>query len=252
MASSQQPRKKRKLDLFFDPVYPVETSETVRGAIVPREKALLWNTPLTIKTCISTLKEKIGAEISSEQCFIPARRKSVAFYSKECKTRGTDAEKQFFDLVILKKKWIPKIVEESSIYDYLYHVDFMFKNPENDKEEIWVDVKSMRATRRNWPLQSEYMWVELHSGGWLFSGKSTIIAQQINDDSFVLLDREKMCEFVKQQVKINLPIVAYAEQSYNRVYLRETKNHSGTFCFTCALSLINLKDVYEYAGCGIL
>jgi hypothetical protein len=247
----EQPIKKRRLDLYFEPVYPMETSDTVKGSIILKEQTDSWKTPLDIKTCTSSLKEKTNVELSNN-CFVPEARKKVAFFSKECKLRGTCAEKLFLDLVILKNKWIPKIIEDASTYDYLYHVDFMFKNPLNHQEEIWVDVKSLRATRRNWPLQSEYMWVELNSGGWLFGGKSTIIAQQISEDSFVLLDREKMCEFVKQTVRVDLPIVAYAEQSYNRVYLRETKNQNGTFCFTCALSLMNLKELYEKVGCGIL
>lgn len=78
----------------------------------------------------------------------------------------------------------------------------MFKNPDNSLEEYWVDVKSLRATRRHWALQSEYMWVELNCGGWLFGGKATIVAQQINENSFVLLDREKLCEYVKQCKRI--------------------------------------------------
>ena len=244
--------KKRKLDAYFEPVHPMETSETVRGSIIKTEDAILWKTPLEPKSLISQLKEKQNEQDNNNTMNIPKRRKQVAFFSEECKSRGTDAEKLFLDLIISKKKWIPKMTEEASTYDYLYHVDFMLKNPVHEEEEFWVDVKSLRATRRHWPLQSEYMWVELHSSGWLFGGKASIVAQQINEESFALFNREQLCDFVRQTVQTHLPIVAYAEQSYNRVYLRETKNQNSTFLFTSVLSLINLKNAYEKAGCGIL
>jgi hypothetical protein len=194
--------KRRRLDAYFEPVYPMETSETVKGNLIQSEDAIIWNTPLIPRTIVSNLKEKKINDNVFLTTIVPQRREKVAFFSEECKSRGSNAEKLFLDLAILKKKWIPKIIEEASKYDYLYHVDFMFKNPDNSLEEYWVDVKSLRATRRHWALQSEYMWVELNCGGWLFGGKATIVAQQINENSFVLLDREKLCEYVKQCKRI--------------------------------------------------
>ena len=234
------------MELYFEPVLPSECAETCRGKILEPKNYNLWKNPLEIPFLKSDLEFLKGYK---EEKII-----NHVFVSKECKSRGNNAEDLFLDIA-LSKQYVPVIIKDSQTYDYLHHVDLMLQMP-NQKEctfrtEVWVDIKSMRSLRRGWKPQSEYMWVELNSGGWLFGGKSTVIAQQIDNNTFALFDRHALKKFVEVNVDVKANVVKNAEESLYRVYLRESKNLSGSVRFTCALSLIKTEEAYSVAGCGI-
>lgn len=228
------------MSLYFQPVLPEESAETVRTSILPIELIGTWVSPKQIPTCSSTLDE---VECKNET----KEHKFLSFVSEACKDKGNDAEKLFLSLCE-RRGWMPKAVKNADEYDYKYHVDAMIKMPLN--QEMWVDVKCMRSLRRGWSPQSEYMWVELNSSGWLFGGKATVVAQQVTDNAFALFDRDALAKYVKEVVDVRSPVVPYAEQSYLRVYLRETRVKTRTLLST--LSLIKTEDAYRVAGCGIL
>jgi len=102
--------------------------------------------------------------------------------------------------------------------------------------------------RYRWPEQGEFMWVELNNTGWLFGGKATVIAQQVTPTTFCLFDRLKLCDYVKQNVLVQQPVVPYPEQAYLRVYLRISPTNG----FRHLLSVLRVEDAFKECGCGIL
>jgi len=228
------------MSLYFVPVLPDESAETVRAGILSKELIQTWKVSLPVPTCSSTLEEVESSEVE-------ARHRYLSFVDTKCKKRGNDAEKFFLELV-QQKGWTPKFVKDAADYDYKHHVDCMLKV--GDGKEVWVDVKSMRSLRRGWSLQSEYMWVELHEESWLMGGKSTVIAQEVQPHVFLLFDRAALASYVKKTVQVKDPVVPYAEQSFLRVFMRPTKGLFRTF--TSYLSLVKTEDAFAEAGCGIL
>jgi len=228
------------MNLYFVPVLPEESAETVKTSVLDAKKAASWSVPRELPT-LSSILDEVPFEESEK------RHRFLSFVSEKCKAKGNAAEKVFLDLAI-KHGWMPKLVKESEEYDYKHHVDFMLKI--KGDQECWVDVKCMRSLRRGWSPQSEYMWVELHNRGWLFGGKATVVAQQIDEQTFALFDRDQLAAYVRKVVNVSLPVVPYAEQSYLRVFVRETKGIHRTI--TSVLSLVKTADAFEAAGCGIL
>lgn len=231
--------------LFFQPVFPDECAETIKGNVLSCEEIKTWLNNLQTKP-LKTIKSECK-EITSKE--VPKQKMYVGYYSKECKTKGNDCENQFISIMELKLGWKKKLTEESDYYDYMFHVDVMFKIP-GLEEEVWVDIKSMKTLRRGWPTQNELMWVELNSKGWLFGGKATVIVQQLHNGIFALFDRELLSEYVKSVVQFKLPVVPYPEQSFLRVFIRLTNTSSNSS--TSALSLVNTRDAFRYAGIQII
>lgn len=227
------------MSLYFEPVLPEESAETVRTSVLSYNVAVTWAVPKPLPTLLSTLQEIFLEEEKEKQHFF------LRFVSEKCKLKGNAAEKQFAELAI-KRGWYPKLTKESEEYDYKHHVDIMLKMPEGN--ECWVDVKCMRSLRRGWSPQSEYMWIELHGSGWLMGGKSTVIAQQIGENLFALFDRAALAEYAKNVVNVKEPVVHYAEQSYLRVFIRKTMNSKRL----SVLSLLKTEDAFAFAGCGFL
>ena len=222
---------------YFVPVLPDECADTVRGTFINASE-------LNSSSSLPVQDKSSLIEIEHEDKLW--QNKSFTFNSQTCREKGDNAEQLFLD-ACNKQKWTQKHFKEAQEYDYKHHVDCIMKI--NDKE-LWVDVKCCRSLRRGWAEQSEYMWVELNNNGWLFGGKANVIAQKINDAQFALLDRLKLCDYVKATVQVHLPIVPYPEQSYMRVYLRDSKKNG--FTLRHALSLISLKDAFLACGCGVI
>lgn len=227
------------MNLYFLPVLPAETSETCRGKRLDKKSVLEWKAPLKIPLILSDLAE------SEEQ-----EKKTLhhVYISEDCKAKGNDAESIFLHIAS-KLGYRQKRIKDAQRYDYLYHVDAMLKNEEEG--EIWADIKSMRSLRRGWKPQSEFMWIELNEGGWLFGGKSSIIAQQVCDDTFALFDRLALAKYVQSTVQTSTNVVKNPEESFEKVYLRESRNASGSISFVCALSLLDTREAFQNAGCGI-
>lgn len=218
--------------LNFKPVQPALAAETILCTDLLRE-CDFPNAPLPLP-----FQEHSDLEVAE-----PTEKKirRIQFINDSCINRGTEAERVFSQLAC-DMGWTLHTIKQADLYDYRHHVDCMFRLNDN---ELWVDVKSQRALRRNDKLQNEYMFVELMQDGWLFGGKATIIAQQILNGVFLLFDRIALADYVNNVVLIDLPVVPWPEQSLHRVYIRESKT-------SCALSLIRTRDAYEVAGCGMI
>lgn len=238
------------MDFWFAPILPSECGETSRGKLISKEEYLNWKPAQTLQYITSNLELQDlnpGPEIN----------RNYVYVSKECKIRGNDAEELFLNIA-KQKNYRQTHIKDWKNYDYFHHVDAMLEIPEQsskkeigERQEIWIDIKSLRSLRRGWKPQSEYMWVELNSNGWLFGGKSTVIAQQIDNLTFALFDREALKKFVLEKVDVKRNIVKNAEECLYRVYLRESSNKNGSRSFTCALSLIETKEAFEKAGCEV-
>ena len=230
---------------YFIPILPDESGETVRGKIISNEEIFKWKINNEIPTIFSTLQECNPSESKVGWMNSP-----YTITSQDRLDRGNDAEQKFLQ-ACEKKGWVKKYIKDAQLYDYKYHVDLMIKiDKNNSNEEMWVDVKCCRSVRRGWAEQSEYLWVELNTSGWLFGGHATVIAQKMNETTFCLLDRQKLCDFVQKKVIVGMPVVPYPEQAFNRVYLREgTKNGYTT---KNILSMVSTKEAFEECGCEII
>lgn len=240
--------------MWFEPMFPPEYAETVRASENTKDfsdKAKLWEIP----HCLAFV-DMTHQNVEETDDPPPENKfRYLSFQSSECQKTGLQAEQEFLKLCEQSTTHIWKriFITESELYDYRHHVDFMFsvkKFDEKDFFKVWVDVKGMRALRRGWSPQSEFMWVELHSNGWLFGGKASVIALQIFPNVFLLFDREKLAEYVKHVVKILDRVVYFPEQSYLRVYVRPKRSDLDKN--TTALSLISTQKAFEASGCGIM
>lgn len=223
--------------LYFTPIFPDQTGDTVKSSILGDH--IKWIPLISMKTIESNLEETTESEKNKSFS-------KLSFQSDICQQKGKKAEELFLLKVSTETCWKHKKIKNSDEYDYKHHVDVMVKLSESSNEEYWFDVKCMRSLRRGWSEQSEYMWVELNTTGWLFGGKATHIAQQIGLNTFAIFDKIKLQEYVKLCVNVNEPIVPYPEQSYHRVYLRKSLYK------TSVLSLIKTEDAFKFAGCKIL
>jgi hypothetical protein len=245
---------------WFPAVLPDETADTPSAALIPWTDVAAWKPPLPLPTLVSPLAEIPWPEYVSASGEV----RNVTFTSWACKDRGNEAERVFAELAAARG-WRAKNTAERAIYNYRHHVDFMFVLPpppskdslllddsaECARNEVWVDVKSARALRRGWRPQSEYMTVELHTSGWLMDGKATVIALEMQPRKFCLFDRAALADYVRTVVRVDLPVVPYPEQSYHRVYIRESEGARGAR-FTSVLSMVRTKDAYAAAGCGFM
>ena len=163
---------------------------------------------------------------------------SFANASAACTKRGSDAERAFL-AAMEALGWTP--LRTTFVDDYQRHVDFrLCKNGRS----LSVDVKALRALRRNGALQNELLFVEMHEGGWLRGGQADVIAQQVGaaPPRFVLLDRAKLAAYALSVVRMEAPLVPWPEQCFLRLYRRAGKTKE-------LISLLPLQDAVLAAGC---
>lgn len=175
----------------------------------------------------------------SEMAALPSF--SFANASAACTQRGSDAERAFL-AAMEAQGWVP--LRTTFVDDYQRHVDFrLCKNG----RALRVDVKALRALRRNGALQNELMFVEMHDSGWLRGGQADVIAQQVYaaPPRFVLLDRAKLAAYALSVVRMDAPHVPWPEQCFLRLYRRAGKTKE-------LISLVELKGAMSAAGCMIL
>lgn len=161
-----------------------------------------------------------------------------AHVSTACIRRGDVAERAFL-AAMERQGWTP--LKTSFADNYQKHVDFRLHK---EGQLLRVDVKAMRALRRNGALQNELMYVEMHEGGWLMSGHADVIAVDVGE-AFVLLDREKLKAYALSVVDTKAPRVAWPEQSYRRLYRRAGRSHE-------LIALVDLEGAVASSGCVLL
>lgn len=160
---------------------------------------------------------------------------------------GLAAEDRF---LVAMANWTPAILskEQAQEYDMSKHVDFVMRRANGGKkEELWVDVKSMRKV--NGLIQNEYIVLELHPRGFLLGGESDVLAFELSADppAFALLAREELRDWIFNKMRKEAqPPVPFANQSLFRYFARS--NHSGVELMT----MVPLADAWAVAGCAIV
>jgi hypothetical protein len=159
--------------------------------------------------------------------------------SVPCMRRGDDAERAFLS-AMERRGWRP--LQCTYADNYQRHVDFrLFK----DGKVLRVDVKALRALRRNGALQNSLVFVEMHEGGWLRGGQADVIAVQVSPSAFVALDRTKLRDFALAEVDMSAPRVPWPEQCYRRLYRRAGKSHE-------LISLVDLHRAMQASACAFI
>jgi hypothetical protein len=140
-------------------------------------------------------------------------------YDKDkCLERGVSAEEKFF-CVANNQGWIvePSTAEQ----DMNEHWDYkLTKNGQSFK----VDVKAMKKIKRTeLSVQDEWVWLELHGvrqsdDGWLYDGKSDLIAFEKNH-SFFLVKRSELIDFLPSIINMN-SLVTNVEEAKYKIYQR--------------------------------
>lgn len=211
--------------LNFTPIYPEEYNEEVKIENVNQNEIIKlnhvdWNKLDKLTINIENL-EYNNFKHSVQKC------------------DGDKTEEDFFELC---KHYCIKYCKASSGNDYFNHFDCEIIL--DDKLKILIDIKGLKSLRRHGPKQNQYFFVELNLEGWLFGGKANYIAIEFSKKIFLIFDKYKLQDYVLKTVQYNLPVVAWPEQSYNRVYIRKSEKH------TSVLSLLSILDAYRSAGVG--
>ena len=221
------------MNLSFEPRYPPESAETMRGTMLPLQDFVVPVAALPTREASD--HEEVPPPTNAKKI------ERITFIDEACIARGQEAEDVFLELAV-DAGWTPLHIAEADYYDYRHHVDLMFRF---QGREIWVDVKSLRALRRGGALQNEFFFVELMRSGWLYGGLATIVALQIAPRSFALFDKAKLADYARCHIDTSSPVVPWPEQALNRVYMRESSRK-------CALSLLDTLQAFAAAGCGLL
>ena len=220
-----QKRQSARCSLDFDLVYPEEYNEDVKPELL--SLSLLLPLPIVNWNNLEKLSRSL---VNADQ---------IIFSKSESKAKGDETENEFFQLC--EKNGL-KYEKASSSDDYYNHYDCKIFT--DDIYEIRIDIKSMKSLRRHGPQQNKYFFVELNLEGWLFFGLANYIAIQYQPNIFLIYEKEKLKEYVRKTVQFTLPVVAWPEQSLNRVYVRKSENHSSV------LSLVSTMDAFKFAGVG--
>lgn len=121
--------------------------------------------------------------------------------------------------------------------------NIMNATPEQDMKEKWdrllykgrvaeigkmykVEIKGLKRISWNGRFQDKWTWIELHGvnendDGWLYGGKSDIIAFQ-RSDKFVFVERTKLIDLVNELVDPGKTVDKTEDAEY-KVYHRETR-----------------------------
>lgn len=211
-----------------------------------REPRTLPLSDIEAWSCAHALPSQLAQQGETQERVAPSEMAALPSFSfanasAACTKRGSDAEQAFL-AAMEAQGWIP--LRTTFVDDYQRHVDFrLCKNG----QVLSVDVKALRALRRNGALQNELMFVEMHESGWLRGGQADVIAQQVCADPprFVLLDRAKLAAYALGAVHMDAPLVPWPEQCFLRLYRRAGKVKE-------LISLVQLERVVSAAGCKIL
>ena len=147
--------------------------------------------------------------------------KKNKFDKSDCLERGDQSE-SLFKILAIRHNWnIIEATERENIDD---HWDYRIIK---GTERYRVEVKSMKKlSRSDNAVQDTWTWIELHGvrendGGWLFAGKSDIIAFEKND-SFILVKRVDLIRVISSIVDFGLSVHDSAEAQY-KVYQRKDR-----------------------------
>ena len=114
--------------------------------------------------------------------------------------------------------------EASDIEDMRHHTDCYLQSDGSymPRGLYPIDVKAYKPISAKKKVQTQYLWLEVHSKGFVFSGLSTCIAVQYMPHKFVLLHKKALQAFVRSKIS-NLRPVVRNKQALYRLYRREEK-----------------------------
>ncbi|AFZ45287.1 hypothetical protein PCC7418_3168 [Halothece sp. PCC 7418] len=131
---------------------------------------------------------------------------------------GNKSEKTFLKLAVRRGYQVLKSSKQQDINE---HWDYeITKNDATYK----VDVKAKkRISRQDKTVQSEEIWIELHSvrannKGWLYESKANLLAFEL-EDGFLLVKREDLINLVNKIVNFDEQ-VSLAKDALYKVYSR--------------------------------
>lgn len=135
--------------------------------------------------------------------------------------RSKDSEYQFGQVAQSKSiEWF----EASDLEDMKYHTDCFLRSSGIclPKGLYPIDVKAYKPLSAGKQVQTQYLWLEVHCKGFVFSGLSTCIAVQYSAKKFVILHKKALQSFIQTNIK-NLRPVVRNKQALYRLYKREEK-----------------------------
>lgn len=175
-----------------------------------------------------------AVEWTSNQRFVPQRVRPFQNSIKE----GALCEARFKD--VCAKRGI-ELVPTSEADDMHDRIDVAWKQGE---AYVLADIKAARRLRReDANVQCEYVWLELHATGSLFTGKSNVLIMEL-EDGFVLIDKARAREWVKSHFSPTQRRVGSALQALMKPYRRAGK-------YPEWITLVKLQDLVEACGLDV-
>jgi hypothetical protein len=133
-------------------------------------------------------------------------------------------------------------IEASDIEDMRHHTDCFIKSigPLIPRGLYPIDVKAYKPISSGKSIQTEFLWLEVHAKGSVFSGLSTSIAAQYTPTKFVLLHKKALQLYIQSRVTNKRPVVRN-KQSLYRLYKREEKRDEW-------LTLVDFLDCVKHCA----
>jgi len=152
----------------------------------------------------------------------------------ECAVQGQNAEKSFKDILALDG--YP--VREATFKEQMTHVDFIVNQ---NNTNIRYEVKARKKiSRQDDNCQDELVWIEIQNVrgdlGWLFGAADYIVFER--DKDFLVVEREKLADFVKTNCNLRKQVYRGADALYSRYQRKGRKD---------CLTLIKNSDVESLA-----
>jgi len=155
--------------------------------------------------------------------------------NKDCLEIGLNAQ-DIFDKIAQSRGWHVKNAGSSE--DMNEHWDRLIKK---GIESYKVEVKSMkRLARQDSKVQDDWVWIELHGvrnydQGWLYGGKSDIIAFE-KKESFLIVKRLDLIDLIPRIVAMDSLVTNVREARY-KIYQRSGRPDK--------ITLIKTDDLLE-------
>jgi len=155
--------------------------------------------------------------------------------TRKCLEMGLSAE-ELFDRVALFRQW--NVNKATPLQDINEHWDRLIKK---DLKCYKVEIKAMkRLARTEVDVQDEWIWIELHGvrehdAGWVYGGKSDLIAFE-KKSSFFIVRRLDLINLIPQVVEMKSLITDVMNAKY-KIYQRAGRSDK--------ITLINMDDLFH-------
>lgn len=133
-------------------------------------------------------------------------------------------------------------IEASDIEDMRHHTDcLLLSSGTSIPPGLYpIDVKAYKPISSGKAVQTQYLWLEVHAKGSVFSGLSTCIAAQYTPHKFVLLHKKALQSYIQSRITNTRPVVRNKQALY-RLYKREEKKDEW-------LTLVDFLDCVKHCA----